>query len=171
MIARQREADQADFGTNCEWLSRDLIALNEPDCNGNVAVYHAVGRKGKVGYAAGIRIHMSATAASEEAIARTWMLRTALSGGRVEYSISAGIHCWSDGKTGGGFQTQGDPGWSTCDTIMEREHRWLEVQAAVISDAGTASEDQVAAVAGEAYSRARSDLNHMVRGSTQQQLN
>jgi len=145
-----------------------------------VAIYHTVGRRGKVGYASGMRNKMSATSAREEAIARTWMLHVARSGGRIAYRIGAE-------KTDGGtefkgvyakqnatveiFQTQGDPGRSECNALIEGEHRWLEVQAAVISDAGTANDDQVVAVAGEAYSRARFDLNHSVRGAAQKRLN
>ena len=85
--ARQGEANEADFNTDYETLNSDLIILNEADCNGNVAIYHTVGRRGKVGYASGMRNKMSATSAREEAIARTWMLHVARSGGRIDYRI------------------------------------------------------------------------------------
>ena len=61
--ARASKHDTADPDTDNDNMNADLIILNEPDNNGNIAAYHGFLTKCKVGYAAAITDKYSATTA------------------------------------------------------------------------------------------------------------
>jgi hypothetical protein len=62
-LARSGKHDTAEPTTDNDNMDADLIILNEPDNNGNIAVYHGFLTKGKIGYAAAITDKYSATTA------------------------------------------------------------------------------------------------------------
>ena len=181
--ARASNTDSADYETNTDNMNSDLIILQEPDCNGNVAMYHGFLTKGKVGYVAGMKDKASATSAKHGRISKSWMQHTARAGGRLDYIISSeksdqgsefkgaykaqnlseeeGVSVW---------QTMGDADRHECGAQIENENKWLAVEATAMSITGTANEDQMVAVAGEALIAARGVLNHTIRGKKQKEL-
>ena len=65
------------------------------------------------------------------------------------------------------WQTTGDAGRHECCAQIENENKWVVTEATAMSLEGTANEDQIMAVAGEAIVAGRQVSNHTIRGEMQ----
>ena len=177
--AVRSKVDTADYDTEYDNVNTDLVIFSETDANGNIGVYHTWTTKGKVGYAAGIKDKLSATQAKHGRIAKGWLQHKAREGGRRDYKVGtektdAGTEFKGAYKEANlideVWQTKGHPGRSQCNAQIENEHQHLEMEAAVLSAAGTVNDDQIVAVQGEAYMAAREILNHLERSKQQKEM-
>ena len=145
-------------------------------------VYHGFLTKGKIGYATAITDKYSATTAKCGRTAKVWTQQAAKAGGRPNYKVGTektdqGTEfkgAYKDANMNGEhgdevWQTGGDAGRHECCAQIENENKWITVEATAMSLEGTANEDQIVAVSGEAIVAARQVLNHTIRGEVQKQ--
>ena len=181
--ARSSKQDTAELTTDNDNLNSDLNILNEPDSNGSIAAYHGFLTKGKIGYAAAITDKYSTTTTKCGRTAKVWMKQVARAGGRPNYKIGSekadqGTEfkgAYKDANMNGEhgdevWQTGGDAGRHECCAQIENENKWIAMEASATSLEGTANEDQVVAVSGEAIVAARQVLNHTIRGEVQKNV-
>ena len=133
-----------------ESTNSDLIILNEPHCNGNIAVYHTVGIKSEVGYAAAVTNRLSATQSKHAKIAKSWMQHVARMHGRMQFTVGAtktgpGSEFMGKHKEGNldddVWQTKGDSGRHECNARIEAENRAVEEQASAMTLAGRVNDE------------------------------